>query len=210
MRIRDALVATPLFLVLATAPLRGQSFDVPSFQTPFPETGLGLLAFYPDADHAGAALLWRQAGERSTIGVRAGVQDFGGEIGYLAGVDYNSHGRPDGGDGFEGALVSGLGVGWAPDADVVRARLPLGFVWGWRHPADGLAIVPYFGPRALLDVTFREETVAGSEEWDEDVDLHLNFELGFDVELARSVKLRFGATLGHEDVVGAGVSLGSF
>lgn len=210
MRIRSALGATSLFLLLAAAPLRGQSFDVPSFQTPFPETGLGLLAVYPDGERMGATVLWRQAGPGSTLGVRAGLQEFGGETGYLAGVDYNSHGRSDAGDGFEGALVSGLGVGWVPDADVVRARLPLGFVWGWRHAADGLAIVPYFGPRALLDVTFRDPGIAGEEEWDEDLDLHLNLELGFDVELARSVKLRFGATLGHEDVVGAGVSLGSF
>lgn len=186
-----------------------QPFDTPSFQTPFPGTGVGAFLLYPDVDEPGGMALWRQAGESVTLGLRGGAFDVGGDRGYLFGVDLNGHGRDEARGSFAGTVVGGFGVGWIPDRDVVQARVPLGFTWGWRHETSSLRFFPYFGPRAVLDVNFAREP-DGDRDWEEDLDLNLNWDLGFDVEVSRSVRLRFGGTVGHDEALGAGISIGAF
>lgn len=190
-------------LPFLAAPLHAQSFDVPAFQTPFAENGFGLYAVSPRADHYGALATWRQTGEGKTnLGLRGGYLNVADRETYFAGVEVFRGTEPRSSTGGEVALVTGFGVGWVPDADRVRARLPFGFTWGHRREAGSLAYVPYVHPRVGIDVDFEDD----GEGWDEDVDLFGAIDLGFDLEIQRTVLLRFGATLGHEDAIGAGVA----
>jgi hypothetical protein len=194
------------------ASARGQGFDVPSFQSPFAEAGIGLFALSPEADRYGGLVTWRQSGERVDLGLRGGFLEIaGGDHAYFAGVEIKrGPGRRDA-TGGEAALVSGLGVGWSPDQDFVRIRVPLGITFGRRHEAGALAVIPYVHPRALIDVDLEEEVDAnGEDRWDEDTDLNFDVDLGFDVEFSRSVLARFAATLGHDEAIGVGVSIIGF
>ena len=209
MRFRFVWLAA-LLLAVPTITL-AQSFDVPAFQTPFAESGFGLFAFSPQSDRIGAMAIWRQSGDRVDLGLRGGFLEFDTGEAYFAGVEVKS-GRGHRDDtGTEAALVSGLGIGWAPDQDFARVRLPLGVSIGKRHTAGSLAFVPYVVPRLLLDVNLAEvEDPDGGGRWDEDTDVHFDLDLGFDVEFSRLVTARFGATLGHDEVIGVGLSVVGF
>lgn len=190
-------------LPLMGAPsLHAQSFDVPAFQTPFAETGFGLYAFSPRADRYGAMATWRQGGDRTNLGLRGGYLNLADQEAYLAGAEVVRGTESRDSTGGESAIVTGFGVGWVPDEDFVRVRLPLGITWGHRRVAGGLAYIPYLHPRLLLDIDFEDE----GDGWDEDVDLGAALDLGFDLEIQRSLLLRFGATIGREEAIGAGVA----
>lgn len=189
-------------LLLGSTALHAQTFDVPSFRTPFVENGVGVYAFSPQADEYGGLLTWRQAGERTDVGLRGGYLNVADQAAYTLGVEVARTTAPREGSRGAAALVTGFEVGWAPDEDRARARLPLGIVWGHRREAAGLAYIPYLHPRVLLDVDFED---AGGG-WDEDLDLGFAVDLGFDAEIQRSMLLRFAATLGHEAAIGAGVA----
>lgn len=200
MRLRPLALLS--LLLPAAPPLLAQSFDVPAFQTPFVETGVGVYAFSPRADEYGGMATWRQGGDRTVLGVRGGFVNVADEESYFAGVEVLRGVESRDSTGGEVALVTGFGVGWVPDADFVRARLPIGLTWGHRRVAGSLAYVPYLHPRLVLDVDFVDE----GDGWDEDLDLGAALDLGFDLEIQRSLLVRFGATIGHEDAIGAGLA----
>lgn len=200
-----------VLLVLAAAPARAQSFDAPSFQTPFRESGFGAYALSPSADEYGGMAILRRSGTRVDLGLRAGVFDRTTDSRYFAGVEVKRGAEPADATGTEIAMVTGFGVGWIPDRDEMRLRFPLGFTWGARHEAGSLAYVPYVHPRALLDVDLVQSPAdRPDEDWDSDVNLGFDLDLGFDLEIRRAVALRFAATLGTDDVVGVGVAFRGF
>lgn len=211
---RRSLVGPIIALLIApVSTIRAQSFDVPSFQTPFAETGLGVYAFYPRAEDVGFVAAWRQSRDRLTLGLRGGFLGVAEDDAFLAGAEIKTGGKRGSHDGSAVAFVSGMGVGWIPDRDFVQVRFPLGFTWGSRRSIGGLAVLPYLHPRAVFDVELEKEAAGGpdvDDQWNEDASLHFNIDLGFDVEFNRSVKLRFATTLGHDDAVGFGFSLGTF
>lgn len=197
---RSSVLLFPL--LLGTTALNAQSFDVPSFRTPFAENGLGVYAFSPEADEYGGLLTFRRAGKRTDVGLRGGYLNIADHAAYTMGVEVARTTAPREGSRGAAALVTGFDVGWAPDTDRARARLPLGIVWGHRREAGGLAYIPYLHPRILLDVDFED----AGDGWDEDLDLGFAMDLGFDAEIQRSLLLRFAATLGREAAIGAGVA----
>lgn len=199
-------------LVLAAAPLHGQSFDAPSFQTPFRESGFGAYAFSPTADDVGGMAILRRSGEKVDLGLRFGLLDRTTDERYFAGVEVKRGAARGDARGSEAAMVTGFGVGWIPDHDRIRLRFPLGFTWGVRHEAGSVAYVPYVHPRALFDLDFEQAPAGGvdEEDWDSDLDLGFDVDLGFDIEIRRAVAVRFAATLGTDDVVGVGLALRSF
>ncbi len=200
---RSASVLIAITLLLACAArLPAQSFDVPSFRTPFAENAVGVYAFSPSSDEYGGMATWRQAGDRTDVGLRGGYLNVADQSAYMLGVEVARSTDDRDGSGGASAFVSGFGVAWAPDDDRLRARLPFGIVLGHRRDADGLAYIPYVHPRVLLDVDFEDR----GDGWDEDLDLGFAVDLGVDAEIRSSLLLRFSATLGREEAIGAGVA----
>lgn len=219
MSMKRRSLSLTLFAVLAaflatSGPASGQTYDVPAFQTPYGESGLGLYMIFPnDVDDVGVMGTWRQAGEYVDIGLRGGVLDVGGDLGLFGGVDLsNELIRHSENFPLDVAWASGVGVGGVPDRDVGLVRVPVGFSLGRTVTTEGgeVGFLPYVYPRVALDFLFRDDGQGAGDGDGDRTDLHFDVDLGFDVDLQESWKLRFAATVGHNEAVGAGISFVGF
>lgn len=209
-----ALFAVPTAFLVASAPAAAQTYDVPAFQTPYGESGLGLYMIFPnEVDDVGVMGTWRQAGATVDIGLRAGVLDVGDDLGLFGGVDLsNELVRHSDDFPLDIGWASGIGLGGVPDRDVGLLRIPFGFSLGRAVTSTGgeVGFLPYVYPRVALDFLFREDA-PGPDGGDGDrTDLHFDVDLGFDLDFQQSWKLRFAATLGHNEAVGAGLTFVGF
>ncbi|MFQ5890402.1 MAG: hypothetical protein ACE5JR_10170 [Gemmatimonadota bacterium] len=198
------LVASAL-LVGASA-LRAQTFDTPSFNTPYGEDGLGLyLLFQNDADDVAGILTWRQSGDVVDLGLRGGLVDAFGEVGLFGGVDLkNELVAADESFPLDVAWVTGFGIGFVPDAgprdrDFGIVRIPGGVSLGRELKVENseVMLTPYLYPRLALDILFADF---------DDEDLHFDVDLGMDAQFAERFKLRMGVTVGENEAIGFGVA----
>lgn len=206
---RSSLILAVLALLVGASPAVAQTYDVPAFQTPYGESGLGLYMIFPnDVDDVGVMGTWRQAGEYVDIGLRGGILDVGGEVGLFGGVDLsNELVRHTEDFPLDVAWASGVGIGGVPEFDFGLLRVPFGFPVGRTVTSSGgeVGFLPYVYPRLALDFLFRDDAAGGNE-----TELNFDVDLGFDVDLQQSWKLRFAATLGHNEAIGLGLSFVGF
>lgn len=214
---RSSLILTVLaLLAVSTSGLAqeriGTVYDVPAFQTPYGESGLGLYMIFPnDVDDVGVMGTWRQAGEDVDIGLRGGILDVSGEVGLFGGVDLsNELVRHSENFPLDVGWVSGVGIGGVPEFDFGLLRVPFGFSLGRAMTSEGgeVGFLPYVYPRLALDFLFRDDEPG--EGGGDDTELNFDVDLGFDVDLQQSWKLRFAATLGHNEAIGLGLSFVGF
>lgn len=209
---RSSPILTVLALLVGAAPALAQTYDVPAFRTPYGESGLGLYMIFPnDVDDVGVMGTWRQAGEYVDIGLRGGILDVSGEVGLFGGVDLSNEViRHTENFPLDVAWASGIGIGGVPDLDVGLLRVPFGFSLGRSVTTNGgeVGLLPYVYPRLALDFLFRDDGPGGGG--GDDTELHFDVDLGFDVDLQQSWKLRFAATLGHNEAIGLGMSFVGF
>lgn len=205
MRVRSVIVA--LFLLgMTAAGGRAQTYDTPAFQTPYGESGLGLyLVFQNEVDDIGVMGTWRQAGDDLDLGLRGGLLDAGGSVGIFGGVDLsNELVRATEDFPLDVAWVSGIGLGVVPDFDFSTVRVPLGATFGREIEAEDVVILPYFYPRLALDFLFLDDPPG------DQTDLHLDVDLGADLDFGQDWRLRFAFTLGHSEAIGLGLSFARF
>lgn len=209
---RSSLILTVLALLVGASPALAQTYDVPAFQTPYGESGLGLYMIFPnDVDDVGVMGTWRQAGEYVDIGLRGGILDVSGEVGLFGGVDLsNELVRHTENFPLDVGWVSGVGIGGVPEFDFGLLRVPFGFTLGRELTSEGgeVGFLPYVYPRLALDFLFRDDEPG--EGGGDDTELNFDVDLGFDVDLQQSWKLRFAATLGHNEAIGLGMSFVGF
>ena len=192
------LVALAGLLVYST-PIRAQAWDAPTFFSPRPGEDIGLYVI--DADGVGDlgfAGIWRQEGNIN-LGVRAGI----------AGGDHFSVGAE-----YYGPLTvfgpqSPLLVSWILGAgatfnDATWLRIPLGVSVGLNLGSSGsFRIMPYAHPRVAYDLIAFDNAV-GEEVTDSE--FNFDIDLGADLALGERFVVRFGATLGDREAIGAGVA----
>lgn len=202
-----AAVGAAVLVATAAGPLGAQTYDVPSFRSPYGESGYGLYFISQnDADDPGALLTWRTSGAAVDAGLRFGVLDVRGDAGLFGGVELRDRlvrASPD--FPLDVAWVSGAGVGTVPDADFTVLRVPFGVSLGRSvHLEDGTVFIPYAHPRLALDAFFFDPPGPGGD--DSDTELNFDLDLGFDFDFGGDLTLRFGVTLGENDALGVGVA----
>lgn len=200
-----AALATCVLAVPASA----QTHDVPSFWTPYGETGFGLyLVFVNEVDDLGFIGNWRRAGENVDLGLRAGFYDVAGELGLMAGLELgNQFVTANEEFPLDVAWASGVGVGLVPEFDFGIVRIPIGVSLGRRLALDdgSTFITPYVHPRLAVDIVFFDPPGPGTDS-ETDTDLNVDVDLGVDVELTPEILLRLGITLGENEAIGLGVA----
>ncbi|HEX6940018.1 MAG TPA: hypothetical protein VF158_11450 [Longimicrobiales bacterium] len=176
---------------LAAQEGRVPAWDAPTFLPPRPGDDLGVYVLDPSGGDWALAGIWRQSGNLN-LGVRLGVADGADETPVFFGAE------------FYGPLVragreSPLEVAWLLGAGATLDggtffRIPAGVSVGAVIDGDELLFVPYAVPRVGLDV------------FDDESEFSFTVDLGVDLEIDRSLLLRFGAALGDHDAIGVGAA----
>lgn len=210
----------PLFLALlffAPSFALGQSFDAPAFHPPRGEDDLGLYVVFPnEVTDVGAAATFRKSGADVDLGFRGAAYELSGSLALAAGVDVKNQLVAAGPTApVDVAWVTGVGVSGVPDRDVAQVRIPLGFSVGRTLGGGDVSLTPYVYPRLALDFSFRPEGrrvggPLGAGRAGDDSRLHGDVDLGFDAVFVPGWKFRFALTLGHNEAVGAGISIAYF
>jgi hypothetical protein len=192
-------------LHLGSSPTAAQTYDVPSFNTPYGENGGGIYFVLQDFDDPGVVATWRWAGSVLDVGVRGGLLDTRSDLGFLVGLDLkNEFVRNSDEFPFDVAWVSGVGIGWVPDDDTGVLRVPVGVSLGRETElGGGSTLTPYVYPRLGLDVRFLPD-VPGAD--DTDTSLGFDIDFGIDWQWRSGYAIRFALTLGRNEAFGVGLA----
>ncbi len=171
--------------------------------SPIPPAGLGLYLADVAGGNLGLIGTWRSANAPSRLEFRFGIAESGpgdGDINGLFGVTISGLLARQSGDlPFDLSWLAGAGLGFG---DWVLITIPVGISAGRTFPAEGFTITPYVTPRLFLDAAVGDEDGPGD---DDDTDLGLSVDLGFDIGLRRGWALRFGASLGDHEAFAFGI-----
>lgn len=205
MKTRYCLPVLALALLAPVASAEAQAWSYPSFQPPrlaVREFNFGVA----NASGAGTTLLfqWREeTGPRHQLSLDVGLADPDGpdaDVEVFVGGQYAYQIARSGAEvPLDFVFTAGA---YLAGGEVTVFRFPVGISLGHRFPLEGgVAITPYLHPRISLDLCndCRDET-----------DLALNFDVGVNVELTRTVALRASAVFAGDNNVdddGFGVSL---
>ena len=178
------------------------AWDAPFLLPPRPGAGLGVYLVDVSAGGLGVLGTWRP-GEWN-YGLRLGIAEAAGDndLAVYGGLDYVSALHSSNAS-FPLDVDWQLGVG-ASISDMVRLSVPLGLSMGHTFNVQGAGLVPYFGPRVVLDGFF------GDAVPEDNLDLDLALDLGIDIRFTGGGALggrtiRFGGTIGDRDAVGIGI-----
>ncbi|MBL8984597.1 MAG: hypothetical protein JNL26_20590 [Gemmatimonadetes bacterium] len=191
--------------VLASRAAEAQAWNYPAFQPPRIESREFNFAL-ADAGSAGTTLLvqWRElAATRSQFTLEAGIvaPDLGDNILVLgAGYAYQAH-RSDPDVPLDVVLTAGAGVGLGRSTTI---RVPLGASFGYRFELErNIALTPYVHPRLSADI-------CNNCRRNDDLGFGINFDVGANLDVTRSLSLRAAALFGGGDLFsqnGLGISL---
>jgi hypothetical protein len=188
---RSVFLRFAALLIVASSSAEAQAWSYPSFQPPRVTTrefNFGLA----DAGHSGTVFVfqWReQAGPKSQLSFDLGVadrdcRDCGAEL-LLGGQYAYQLARSTADVPFDFLFTAGA---FAALGDVNLFRIPFGLSMGHRFPLDGnVAITPYVHPRISID--FCGDCV-------DETNIGVNFDLGGNFELTRTIALRISALFG--------------
>lgn len=181
-----------LAVLLAAAPLAGQSTGTPVYHAPYRAFATSELALSLSDPGAGFALegSYRTGlSTRSDIGIRVGLNDANRSTLLLLGGDYRIR-VLDHNESFplDGSFTLGLGI--ASGDGLTTGFLPIGFSMGRRILVEGsqVSLVPYLHP--VLSPRFGDA---------DGVDFSLGF--GLDARVTPRLDVRFSAAIGDQDGV---------
>lgn len=184
------------FLAAGAGPVAGQAWDAPSFLSPRPGDDLGVYFFDPAGGDWGLMGIWRQTGAIN-LGVRGGIADTPGDARILLGSEVF-------GSLVEEGYRSPLDLTWtagigATFGDGTAFRIPVGMSIGREFRGAGFGLQPYVHPRVAFD-HYSSGDASDSE-------FNVLADLGVDMHVGSSLKLRVGASLGDAgDAFGFGVA----
>ncbi len=170
-----------------------------------PGTSGGLTVLLLDGAGArdwGVMGIWRLGPTPGGMGIRGGVaEDHSGDLALFGGVDVSGQlAWHD--DRFPLDVIWMAGAGAGVSSGGVLLSVPAGVALGRVIRNEQLQFTPYVGPRLALDVFFGDDNV------EDDVELGVAVDLGFDLAFSPSWTLRFGSSIGDHDAVAVGVAFG--
>lgn len=182
-------------------------WDAPFMVPPQPTGGLSVLLTDPGWG-VGVLAMWQGSGTPYHLGYRVGLaEDPFDELAVLGGVDVSAellaHSREF---PLDVAWVSGVGIGIS---DAALVTIPLGVSMGRVLTSGQVRIQPYVTPRVVLDAWFGDDRCPGPGKCgdDDDLDLGLVVDVGFDLAVSRNWLIRFGAAVGDREALAVGVIL---
>lgn len=187
-------------------PVRATSqvaWDSPLLLAPGSPAGLQVFLIDADAsDGVGALVHYRRGRAPSGLGFRVGVtEEIRGEAVVFGGVDFSGPlTTADEAFPLDVLWVGGLGASVGED---VLVSVPVGVSLGRLIQSPDVRILPYGGPRVVLDGYLGDEP--NREEVGIDVVVDAGVDLAFDTGWA----VRFGLTVGDRQAVAIGASFGS-
>lgn len=188
-------------LVLPASAQAQIAWDTPLLVAPREAPGWGL--YVADVSGGGVGVIGTWRAPQWNFGLRGGIAEtVDDDVGVLFGLDFEgdiAHESPS--FPFDVDYVVGAGIG---TGDGARISAPLGLILGHTFPADGATFTPYVSPRVVLDLFLGQDTPAGEDSSDADLDLAVD--LGLDLRIGASdFLIRFGGTLGDREGVAIGV-----
>lgn len=187
MKARFVLAGLVVALAAATAaPVHAQVFT-PSYLAPTrgSDFGVYLEDGFPGADDIALEALLRRSFGTYDLGFRAGVADQGDDLAILLGGDYRNPLELS--TAPVQLAVTGAVQAIVGDFDAVGADVGLSI--GATFAAPQFSITPYVHPRIGL---------INSLDVDEDLDLDLLADVGFDLAFSRNLIVRLGVGLSDE------------
>ncbi len=189
-------------MMLAATPLQGQiAWDGPLLVSPDTPPGWGIFLVDPEYSGIGFLTTWRGGGD---LGFRVGLAEDGGEdLAVYGGVDYSRLILGAGNDfPLNISWVTGAGVGVGEDALI---SFPLGLTIGRAFQSEGVMFNPSIAPRMVLDAWFGDDRGPGDND-DDDLNLGLVLDFGFDIGFDPGWAIRFGVSGGDRDALAIGIS----
>ena len=188
-------------LLLLPASAKAQSWESPTFFAPRPADDIGLYLYDTEGGDLGMMGIWRQSG-RINLGVRAGFGGVSGDRLLLVGAEvFGMVVEPDVDRPLAIAWVVGAG---ATTDGVTAVRIPVGVSAGARLVAGEFAVTPYVHPRIAFDyITVDGVGDAGSTS---DSQFNLDADLGAELELGATWRVRAAFTLGDRTAFGFGLA----
>lgn len=198
------LLLSALFPVLPGAAGAQAAWESPTLLGPGTPGGVGVYLIEPEpGDDAGALVTWRSRPVPGGLGFRAGIADGAdGDLSAFGGVDATGalfRSSPDFPLDAVWMIGGGLGVG-----DHILVSFPAGVSFGRTFQEDGTRFTPYAAPRVSLDARMGQDAPPGAD--DDELDLAVSVEVGFDVWFGAGLALRFGASLGDHEAVAVGIA----
>lgn len=188
-------------LVLPASAQAQIAWDTPLLVAPREAPGWGL--YVADVSGGGVGVIGTWRSPQWNFGLRGGIAEtVDDDVGVLFGLDFEGDiVRESPEFPFDVDYVLGAGIG---TGDGARISAPLGLILGHTFPADGATFTPYVSPRVVLDLFLGQDTPAGEDSSDADLDLAVD--LGLDLRIGASdFLIRFGGTLGDREGVAIGV-----
>jgi hypothetical protein len=185
---RKRMIAALGTALLSAAPAAGAQVFTPTFQAPVPGQDLGVYLFDSSSD-VGVEGIYRLGFGQGDLGLRVGFADTDGDGVILLGADYRNPLRVASVQPLALAFTAGAQAALG-DADGfgVQGGLSIGYTF------SEVRMTPYIHPRLTL-------TSIG-----DDSELDVNADLGFDLDVARNLRLRLGVNVGDGADWGIGLA----
>jgi len=197
-----------LTLVAGISPAGAQvAWESPFLVVPGDRGGLGIYLLEPDpGDELGAVVTW---GSRSSpgpfdLGFRAGIAEgYDDDVAVSGGVDASDYLLRTS-DEVPVDLIWAVGAGLSI-GDHVMVGFPGTLVVGRSFEAEGIRITPFAGLRVSLDAHLGRDRPGPRD--DDDVDLNVSADLGFDLAFSPRWVVRFAASVGDRDALAVGLRI---
>ncbi|MGH7481364.1 MAG: hypothetical protein ACRELV_04365 [Longimicrobiales bacterium] len=209
------ILGLALGLSASATRVRAQAWDTPTFLSTSTGEDIGVY-FLKGADWGGdsgfggdddwgVSAIWRQA-LNPNMGVRAGIIRTGtDDTEFIVGAE--TWGDLLAGE-FPVDLMWMLGAGANLAEGATWLRVPAGVGVGRTFGTEGgIRFTPYVLPRVALDVIAFDRDLVGEGEDASDTELNFVADLGVDLELTPTIRVRLGASFGEVDAYGAGIAL---
>ncbi len=178
-------------------------WDSPMLVAPGSPGGLQVLLIDPHAsDGVGVLGIWRQRSAPGGLGFRVGVtEDHRDDAVVFGGVDFSGTLTSASSEfPLDVIWVSGIGASLPDD---LLVSVPVGLSMGKAIQSPDVTLLPYGGPRVVIDAFL------GDDERRDDIGIDVVVDLGLDLAFDAGWAIRFGATVGDRQAVAIGASFGS-
>lgn len=192
-------IGLTLFCLLAlAADGRAQVvWDSPTLISPRAQAGTGIYLI--DTHRGGLGVLGTWRGMTNGTGLRLGISEGAGDnIAVFGGADFVSPLMTVSPDfPLDISWFAGIGAGYS---EWLVISVPLGITIGRTFGGPDVRFTPYLAPKVIADVH-----LGRGPENDNELDLNLDVDLGFDIQFPPGWTVRLGAGLGNRGGLAIGL-----